>query len=394
MVNSTYEGAKATGATARHLLAVLLAVAVVFSSGCAYAAKLDRRDIEYLLRNAMPLEALYTLDDEYTDFGGRDVFLIGEAHAIAKTYPAEMELIKYLYYTHGVRQLLMEVGHCDGEIINAYLQGGGNEGLRIFRRGIQGTYNGNEEFFVFLDTLRAFNMGLEPEERLQLHGVDVQHIWSTGIYYLSTLLPDGEAPEELAWSVEKIRQGSLIMNAHMRSFVNGFDASTALYEAYLGDAYPAFASAVNAVRQGLAYYDGNKRASIREASLIENFVATHEALPGEKLMGIFGGAHVMMGEDATVDFAWLGRFLATDYPPLSGKLAVMNFWYVDSYQAASSGDVRVHELPMGKSDMARLPSDVVFVKMDAEQTPKGIVAMSEQQQYVLVVKGSQAAVRY
>ena len=80
--------------------------------------------MNYVAENAVSIDKLDSKDENYYNFEDYSIYLIGEGHGIAKSFDAELEMIKFLNSKYKVNKLFLEYGYSDVYIINEYLSTG------------------------------------------------------------------------------------------------------------------------------------------------------------------------------------------------------------------------------------------------------------------------------
>lgn len=177
------------------------------------------------------------------------VYMSGENHKhMAVNGLLEFKLLCFLHEKAGVRNLLLELGEARGWYANRYV----NEIDTQEKYCLQATTS--LEHMKILDDIRAWNLSLPAEQRIQIHGIDVERFNSIAILRLSDILPKTGVPEKLYTAVHAVHQAA------------GWLSYTGLKE------YDASINKKN-------YNEGTPPFSIEES--IEKFVAHFDSLDNE-----------------------------------------------------------------------------------------------------------------
>src|SRR5690606_14282819 len=112
----------------------------------------------------------------------------------------ELSLLKYLHKNGKVRHLLLELGSARGYVVNEYINGDSSyKELLSSETGY--TYT------KFFDRLKKYNMSLPENERITVHGVDIERFPNEPLLLLSKIIPDSlyNLPDDIGLSLESIR---------------------------------------------------------------------------------------------------------------------------------------------------------------------------------------------
>ncbi|OQC11324.1 MAG: hypothetical protein BWX74_00129 [Tenericutes bacterium ADurb.Bin087] len=172
------------------------------------------------------------------------IYLYGEVHADKKINDKELALWDEFYHHKGMRHLFIEAAYFDAAIMNLWMQDEDDSRFEFLYEGWEGTLSYNKEtrdfYFVFKERY--------PETIF--HGTDVGHQHErAGAYYLDYLIENGmQDTEEYTLTLESIAQGEqFLQSADMK---------------------------------------------YRESKMVSNFIREFDALTDEKIMGIYGSAHL------------------------------------------------------------------------------------------------------
>ncbi len=172
------------------------------------------------------------------------IYIYGEDHTKQSNIKKELEIWNDFYHKKGMRHLFIESSYFDGEILNLWMQDSTDYYLDYLYDGWQGTFSYDpmvRDFYVQIKT----NC---PETIF--HGTDVGHQYErAGQFYLEYLEEKGlKNSEKYRLTLESIHQGK-----------HFYDTGDLKY---------------------------------RENKMVENFIREYDKLNGEKIMGIYGSAHL------------------------------------------------------------------------------------------------------
>lgn len=105
-----------------------------------------------------------------------DIYLVGETHAVDKSYQIKKEMISYLNKNKGVRNILIEDGIGSSVVINEYVQTGDESLLKFFTSHYEGTTAHNQCEYDFWKWLAEYNSKLNDDEKLHIAGLDLDHV--------------------------------------------------------------------------------------------------------------------------------------------------------------------------------------------------------------------------
>lgn len=173
-----------------------------------------------------------------------EIYLYGELHSNEEIIKKEFELWKDYYHNGGLRHLFLESPYYTAEYLNLWMQAADDEILDEI-------YDDWEESAAHNPYLKEFYQKIKEQcPETVFHGTDVGHQYeTTGKRYLNYLRAN---------QLENSRQYSL---------------------------------AQECIEQGKYYYE-NSDDAYRENKMAENFIRFFDALNGESVMGIYGGAHI------------------------------------------------------------------------------------------------------
>jgi hypothetical protein len=161
----------------------------------------------------------------------------------------ELELWREHYFRRRMRHLFLEYPYYTAQFLNLWMQSDNDDILYQVYNDAIGTPGNVPYWLVFFKTIKT-----EMPETV-FHGTDVGHQYeSTGARYLQYLRDAGLTDSE------------------------------------------AYGLAEASVRQGEIFYENHDLDAYRESKMIENFIREFDSLDGESIMGVYGNAHICIGD--------------------------------------------------------------------------------------------------
>lgn len=343
--------------------------------------------------------------DENSDFssfamldsvvGKYNVFFTGENHLFRKSnYLLQLKMLRYLHQKAGVRHLFLEFGYSRGWLVNKYVQTGDTTLYNIL---FDYSY---EEYALLYKGIREFNETLDSSERITVDGIDIERSYTTPLKVLSMLLPDKEAPAEIALSVEsihalaklnddknskedegedgsykyKVATNYISDRASLKKILENIKEQKEIYKTYLGDSYFDFNEIVEGLESELKREDMNATVQeyiYREQFMYDHFLQMTEKYPGQKYYAQFGRCHTSL----ELKDKWCGYYyyktLATriknsENKHINNKVCAIATYYPEStsYEigvAAEEGlDYLKEKAEPEKLTLFRVPGDSVI----------------------------------
>ncbi|UOQ53325.1 erythromycin esterase family protein [Hymenobacter cellulosivorans] len=228
-------------------------------------------------------------------FYDNQLFLLGEAHGVARPQEVDFELFKHLNQRAGVRYYVGEFDCAKADYLNQYLHTGNDSTLQlVFRSWVQAESQwANKDLLNKFRKLRELNQTLPEKRRLEFVGIDEVQDLPLAADYLRYLL------HKKGYSAVLFQKGDSL-NALMRQPATSLLAAVARrtitelklhpksYRLSLGASYEP----VLHLLKNLTYRaDGLGR----EQSIFANFQALSQTKwrAGEKMYGMWGLAHVL-----------------------------------------------------------------------------------------------------
>ena len=269
------------------------------------------------LEKTKPIADINLLDSVLKNYR---IFVTGENHTyIADNINMKMEMIKYLKSQAGVRNLIIELGFARGHLINTYINSD-----TTFLNLLSNTTN--EKYLNFYKLLRTYNQTLPENERISVHGIDVErfpedapvlmsHIFSKNkqkvpssisffaecinsysTYFLKRKIPD-DGETNINYS---IYQTSTFSNSKIiDTLIVDFEKAKSELENYLGSDFELFEKAMISLMQYRKYkkYDQMPHQYIyRENFMFNNLKNLLDKDSTSKYFGQFGRCHISQKE--------------------------------------------------------------------------------------------------
>lgn len=362
--------------------------------------------IDYLKNNVIHMDIKSAGNDDVLKEAGLDdynIYLVGEHHAIAKNYDIQLYMIKYLNKHQGVKHIISEIGYCDAQLLNKYLEAGDSSILENLMNNLKGTFSYTKELKEFYEGLYEYNKTLKDGEKLTVIGIDLQHQTITGIDYLLSLVPDAsDIPEVIKDDVEALNSAKED-KAHRAELLNSVLESTVkneeTYKKFMPENYEHFKRGVkNIVQLFECSSSGDMFMKVREEKIIENFIYQYEEINGSKCFGMFGGFHTILNtspHDGNGEYNF-ATYINDVYDKTKNKVASATVNYYEcSYMDKDTGEgVKVPYATIEKILAETTESDFAFfplAKKDSIFTQDGSTGS---QQFLLLIKNSPHATMY
>jgi len=264
----------------------------------------------------LPLNNLDILDDVVSEY---QVFFTGENHTYAdENTNIKLKMLKYLNKKAGVRNLLLELGYSRGYMLDKYIND--DSSYYDLMKYTTSTY-----YLEMYKALRNFNQSLSPEDRVTVHGIDVERFADDGPILLAKLIPSHKTiPASIDFSVEVIKsygaysmkkyQSLLMSDIDDESIIEGIYSGRGFYDAktidtmiadyqvnkqvfkeYLGDDFALFDKVFSSIieyRKYMNYVGMPHQYVYRERKIYDNLSTLMKDNPDEKYYGQFGRCHI------------------------------------------------------------------------------------------------------
>jgi hypothetical protein len=266
----------------------------------------------------LPFDNLNVLDDELSSY---QVFFTGENHYYtSQNTNIQLKMLEYLNKKGGVRNLILELGYSRGYMLNKYI----NDDSSYYDLM---KYTTSSYFLEMYKELRKLNQELVPENRITVHGVDVERFADDGPILLTKLLPGNKTvPASIGFSVDVIRSYGAYCTKRYKSmadldekekkresyyyfpqdegFYDGktidtmvmdYLANKAVFQSYLGEGFALFDRVFTSMieyRKYMGYANMPQQYVYRERKMYDILSALILQHPDEKYYGQFGRCHI------------------------------------------------------------------------------------------------------
>lgn len=351
--------------------------------------------LDYVVANAVPVTQLASGGAGQTGLGGYQVVLMGEHHATAGNYTAQLETLRYLNSAYGFTHLIMEFGTADAWLLNRYFETGDEAIAETLVRGARGTSGGSRECVAFYKNLYALNQTLPAAQRLRAFAGDLQHSVASAAYALYLMQPPAPAPNAIAHEVALLARHANLGNRFGR-FAASFARHPAEYEAWLGPAaYKMYGEILEQLRWRDEYYGGGGEV-YREGRMIALFEAAFAGAPEARWAGIYGSAHTQLNGAVwgTGQGQNLGNHLMHTAAGTKGRMAAITFCYYNCAYMGHDGAPAPMQpnFPFLNPVFDTLPADVCLCPLAGDGSPFGPPGSQplENQQYLMLLRNSPA----
>lgn len=236
----------------------------------------------------------FTLFDEA--FYDNQLFLLGEAHGVARPQEVDFELFKHLNQRASIRYYVGEFDCAKAYYLNHYLVTGNDSTLqRVFRSWVRDESQwANKELWNKFRKLRELNLTLPEKRRIEFVGLDEIQDLPLAADYLNRLLSKksygsaGLLPLQDSLLILMRQPATPLLTAVARRTIKELELHQKVYRFHLGASYGALLHLLH----NLTYRaDGLGR----EQSIFANFQALSQTKwrAGQKMYGMWGLAHVL-----------------------------------------------------------------------------------------------------
>lgn len=337
------------------ILIALLMPLCLFSQGKkkkSQSYSIEDYDVE-TIEKLKPIADISLLDSVLKDYR---IFVTGENHTyISDNINMKMEMIKYLKSKAGVKNLIIELGFSRGYLINTYINSD-----TTFLNLLSNTTN--EKYLDFYKLLRTYNQTLPENERISVHGIDVERFPEDAPVLMSHILLKNKTkvPSSVSFFVECINSFSTYFLKRQMSDYSESTSDYSIYQTttfsnakvidtlivdfekvkvdlknYLGNDYDLFEKAMNSLVQYRKYkkYEQMPHQYIyRENFMYDNLKGLLDKDSTSKYYGQFGRCHISQTELNEECNWWAFSSLAKRIKEQSNyKILSMGIFY-DTYE--------------------------------------------------------------
>lgn len=321
-------------------------------------------------------------------------FFMGEEHWKTINTRLQLSFLLYLHQKAGVQNLIVEGGYSFGFLINQYLASG-DEG--ILRKALTNIPVCPEDQRAMYRRIYTYNQTLEPADRIQVTGIDVEHSPELALQVLHTLRPEGAEPDRrIRRDIEQIaelHESYYIVKSDVKRFFKRFARSlerrTEEHRAYWGDDYARVALLAE---NTLAGYDFKLiKAMIfedtwqdRESQMYRNFVTLQPYMAQGGYFAQFGVLHTDLYQSSQWEFPTLAQRLdRRQESPVSNQVLTISRYVRqmdDRYETLGQGEPLRRLVRHAEH---RYPGQVVLCNLMGPQSP--FPNLSRNFQYLILI---------
>ncbi|SHH54761.1 hypothetical protein SAMN02745245_01586 [Anaerosphaera aminiphila DSM 21120] len=373
------------------LLAVLTLITSLLLTSCS-----NENEVKNYIASVDTTYLNSQLVDETENFNKYNIYMVGETHGTVGTFITEFELAKYFNQYQNVNDLLIETGYCSGALLNEYIHTGNEKLLNIVMKSTKGTFAYSNESANFYKSLYKLNKTLPENKKINLHGVDVEHVYNeAGLYYLSTLIPsDTNIPKEISTYITQLnstldREKGKVFIENLNKNIKKYNTQ---YKELLGESYPEFMASLDNINQAIDFYKDHN-FDIREQYFTKNVLEKYESI-NKKCLAIFGGEHTVLSESNNIGIGKVGKILAEKYGTDSGGVASISLEYYRSHNRKSEERAKHLNSASGIPLAKKTEKDISLFKLNLKDEDKAIQTLAKGQQYAILIKNSPATTPY
>ena len=326
-----------------YFLLVLLSASLGFSQNNYAELQLDDNEFK-------EFEVFGDSLDPYT------VYFTGENHNYAGfNTKLEFKLLRFLYQDQGVKHFIFEQSPGVGYIIEEIIINDKKSNLNFLKDVFY------DPFYYLVKNLNKFNDTLALEDKIHIHGIDVERFPYFSIFALDQIVDTlnknvfgGEVFEQIqALKSSEFEFGSAA-DFYSEDDANGFDFGQvsawgtlnsiiqtannyrdSLRQA-LGDQEEIFYAIIGGLEKGHEWYVSEKRGDlkspiVRERFMKDEFERVYRKYPGAKYYGQFGRCHLHKDEKAKHCYDYYMNSVANRIndidPSLNNKVMVIPIFY-------------------------------------------------------------------
>lgn len=270
-------------------------ISIIFCTGCISKKRL-------LSSNDIQSCKIDNSNDKCININIYNIFVVGEIHWRKENAVPFMQLAKYLNQNYAVRKIILEDGFSRAKIINNYINFGDSLSLEFLETYV---HSSDLNFYVLLS---KYNKKLPKHKKICVYGVDYEAAANLPfiIEYIRTLTPDKAPPESIKNIINYIKtkkKYEYYTHSENEVYLDKIEESlfrnSEIYENYYGTNYPLIIEALKRWNFSKQFhnYDPNRGYDSlmfynRENYIAENFNDIIKIADDEKLMAIFGLAHI------------------------------------------------------------------------------------------------------
>ena len=253
---------------------VKVVVSVVLVVSIALLVCLNFKTVLAAHKNHAVLEAAKSVTDLTIPEGVQIVGLGEASHGSVEFQESKLDVLQILVEKYDYRAIAIEADFCDCLAANAYVQGGEGNARDIVNNFAFTIYH-TQQMADLLEWMRAYNAGVDADERLRFYGFDMQNP-EPGVPYLIGYL-DAHDIRDCGTTNLKILADENRTEPLTEQNLNGIQAELTAIEKALESQDEDFdticaGKVVENIRTAMEYYtmDGADMLNFRDASMAAN----------------------------------------------------------------------------------------------------------------------------
>lgn len=223
------------------------------------------------------------------------LFLVGEGHGTQYNIELQLDMIKHLQQTAGLKYILLELGFLDQLYLNRYLQTGNEQVLDSFFHFHPNTFYFNKQLFHFFQQLYHYNLQLPAKNKLQIITVDLDFAYRDALLYVQRNLP-ALLPDSLKHpftEMNPVQDTAALLIQKFNSAYKGFVKNDLIYKKHFNELFEDTKHLLDNINQRLQIAV-SKRNDLRDSVMYNNFLYAKKryAINNDKIIGFMGSFHV------------------------------------------------------------------------------------------------------
>ena len=307
-------------------------------------------------------------------------FFMGEEHWKTINTEIQWSFLRYLHQQAGVRNLIVEGGYSFGFLLNQYLSSG-DEG--ILKKALTNIPVCPEDQRSMYRRIYRYNQNLDPEDRIQVTGIDVEHSPELVLQVLYTLRPEAkEVPRAIRKEMKQLvelHESYYIVKSDVKRFFKRMGKSMARNEAVHREYWGTdFARVRMLAENTLAGYEFKYLKAMifedtwqeRESQMYSNFIALQPYMAQGGYFAQFGVLHTDLHESSQWEFPTLAQRLnKIDGSPVEDQVLTISRYVRrmdERYEALGQGEPMRRLI---KYLERRYPDQIVLCNMLGPDSP-------------------------
>ncbi|MEM6805653.1 MAG: hypothetical protein AAF696_29920 [Bacteroidota bacterium] len=322
-----------------------------------------------------------------------EFFFAAEQHWKAVNSQLQFRFLQYLHQRAGVRNLLLEGGYSYAYLINKYLKTGDGKLLDKVLQDIPVCPKDQRKLF---ERIRNYNLELAAEDRIEVHGIDLEHSPILALQSLNNLLPEKEVPKNISHRIEKLlklhhspQYDEVEVKRFFRKLDRDLIGKETAYRKFWGEDFELFEMIVQNTIQGYGFnlFSATLFKRIwqsREERMYKNFLVLQKRMKAGKYFAQFGALHTDIKTSSRWEFPSLAnRLNYTESSPVQGRVLTISR-YFRKLKSDYQKPVEYNKLEnMVELAEGNFKNSIVLLSMIGNQTP--FPELSKTFQYIILI---------